>query len=317
MFREILKLIPRIDNSDLNKMERTLTRRFAKIAKGFGKGVVGALAGGGLAGIGLSFLDKILNPLKDVQEAIDRSLKRGDDIVTNARQFGTTPARLAKLQAIGQSTGLDPESLSMLLTKFQTAVAEAQQDPKKVTSVRNFANEKDIAGAFLEFVRELQKLPTEKQVLVQQEVFGEKQILKMADFLQADFDKLIAEIKAPPAEVLNRALNKLGDVNDRQDMLKATQELNDLVAKANRIQADFVDQRIKGEQVDLDRENRRIESYKSLASISETSSRILQIVEGGALKVGDLLTKVTNLSGNVEKFINASQSFFKRWGGGK
>src|SRR5687767_8200002 len=107
MFSEILKIIPQLDSGDLAKLESSLSGRFTRIAKKFGKGLGSILTGGGIAGLALGLIDKLLNPLKDVQEAIDRSLKDSDDLVTNAKQFDTTAGKLAKLVALGKSTGLE------------------------------------------------------------------------------------------------------------------------------------------------------------------------------------------------------------------
>src|SRR4051812_39877327 len=136
VFKEILQIIPRLSSSDLASMDATLSRRFSNIAKKFGKGLLATLTGGGIAGIGLGLIDKLLNPLKETQDAIDRTLKQGDDIVTYAKQFGTTSGKLYRLMQIAKSTGLDEGSFFMLLEKFQATVAEAAADPKKQTSVR-------------------------------------------------------------------------------------------------------------------------------------------------------------------------------------
>src|SRR5690606_31986576 len=120
---EILKIIPKIDAKDLKAMENTLSARFKKIAKGFGKGLASVIKGGGIAGIGLALIDKVLNPLKEVQDAIERTLKANDDVATNAKQFETTAGKLSKLIALGQATGLESEDLYKLISKFQGSVA--------------------------------------------------------------------------------------------------------------------------------------------------------------------------------------------------
>ena len=301
MFTEILKIIPKLSAGDLNQMERNLGSRFTRVAKKFGKGLIGALTGGGIAGLALGLIDKLLNPLKDTQEAIDRTLKRSDDLVTAANQFGTTAGKLAKLQAFGKSTGLDETGLNILIEKFQTAVAEAAKDPNKQTSVRRFVGEKDTAEAFFQFIQGLQKLDKTQQVLVQQEVFGEKQILKMADFLQTDFSRLATFFDKISNDTLTQAATKSAGLNDLQETLGAVRELNDLVNKSKLVNTGIITSRNRAEQLTLDKENQRIASYKSLATISEASTKILGIVDKGFLLLADLVTKVTNLSAIVQK----------------
>jgi hypothetical protein len=301
MFKEILKIIPRLESGDLNKMERSLTQRFGKIAKKFGKGLVGALTGGGIAGIALGLIDKFLNPLKETQEAIDRVLKQGGDIVSNAEQFGTTAGKLFKLQKLAQSKGVDAENLNMLLSKFQVAIAEAKADPTKQTSVRRFVNTPDIAEGFFQFLQSVQKMDKNSQLLVQQEVFGEKQILKIADFFNSNMNELTQKVGAAPAEEYTRGLMRIDYLSDMSDILEARRDLDDMIAKSRVINQDMVKSRDAQLRIELERENQRIQSYKSLATISEASTRIAQVVERGFLILTDMATRITGLSEIVKK----------------
>jgi hypothetical protein len=217
LFKEILKIFPQVDSASLGKMERTLNGRFARVAKKFGKGIIGSLIGGGLLGAAVGVIDKLLNPLKEVQEAIDRTLQSADDIVSNAEQFGTDSGTLAKIQGFGKASGLDAEGVNTLISKFQVALAENQADPTKNTSVSAFRGEKDSAKAFFEFIQSLQELGKRDKaaaLLVQQEVFGEKQILKAAEFLNADFLALSKSLSGVSAEQLAGANNKLAGIKD-------------------------------------------------------------------------------------------------------
>lgn len=299
MFTEILKIIPKLDAAALNKMQRDLSSRFTKVAKGFGKGLMQAFKGGAIAGAAISLIDKLLNPLKETQEAIDRTLSKADDIVTNAEQFGTTPGQLFKLQKFAQAKGLESDALNQLLVKFQGAIAEANADPKKDTSVRAFAGEKDIAKAFFEFIQSLNKMDRNQQVLVQQEVFGEKQTLKMAEFLRADFGQLEKNLKLKPAAAYDKPLTKLDNLEDRQSELTAARDAQDILQKSRLITGGMIDERAKAEQLELARENERIANFKNIQSINETGTKIATLVEQGVFMLGDLINKVTPAINNV------------------
>lgn len=305
MFKETLLIQPKLDPSDLNRMERSLSSRFGNVAKKFGKGLVSALTGGGIAGLAIGLIDKILNPLKETQEAIDKVLKQGDDIVTNAKQFGTTAGKLFRLQQLAKSTGLDESSLNTLLTKFQGAVAEATADPNKQTSVRQFVGQADTADAFFEFMQGLQKLDKTQQVLVQQEVFGEKQILKMADFLQTDFGWQQKLLGGPASDTMTKPLERLARMNDFKDVLQANREMTDLVKKSKIINADMVRSQDARAKLDLERENKQIKSYNDLAAISNASNEILNLVKEGTLGLTSMLVKVTDLSNNIRKLMDS------------
>lgn len=304
MLKQILQIVPTLSSGDLNNMEKALNGRFTKIAKRFGKGLVGALTGGGIAGLALGVIDKLLNPLKEVQESIDRVLHQGDDIVTNAKQFGTTAGKLFKLQQIGKATGLDADSLNNLIVKFQGAVAEATANPTKQTSVRQFVGEKDTAESFFQFIQALQKLDGTQQTLVQQEVFGEKQILKMADFLRSDFGEILktSGLDKVQSGTLTQAAEKAGSLNDLQDTLRAGQEAKDFVAKSNLLNEDIVRQRSASEQLNLDRENQRIAQFDSLVKISDASTQITALAEQGLTAVATIVTKLTGITDTISKF---------------
>jgi hypothetical protein len=274
---EVLKVIPKLDSSALSEMDRSLTQRFGKIAKKFGKGLVGALTGGGVVGIVTGLIDKFLNPLKEVQEAIDRTLQHADDVVTNAKAFGSTPGELLRLQALAQAKGVSPEQLDVLLTKFQGALAEAVQDPTKQTSVRQFAGDKDIVASFFQFIQGLQKLNPKQQVTVQQEVFGEKQILKLANFLQADFAKDSPLIGGPSKEVLTLRANRLEHFNSLKNRFTAQRGLEDFSEKGKVINTEMI--RLQDEQLrrDLKFENKDIANYQNLAALAKSADELKEI----------------------------------------
>lgn len=302
MFKEILWIVPKMDAKDLGKMDRELGKRFINLSKKFGKGLVTALSGGGLAGLGLGLVDKLLNPLKETQDAIDKVLQQGDEIVTNAKQFGTTAGKLFRLQQIAKSTGLDEGSLAVLIEKFQTAVAEAKQDPTKQTSVRQFVGDKDTAEAFFQFIQGLQKLDKNQQVIVQQEVFGEKQILKMANFLQTDFAAQTKAIGGPSAEQLTPKLENLSSLKNLQGTLESNRTLNDTFKKSQLINADMIQSQSKMEQQALDKENKQIKSYDSLAQISIASTEVLALTKDAILSLTTMLVKVTDIADGIKAF---------------
>lgn len=300
MFSDILKIIPKLDEKDLKKMQNNLQSRFTKIAKGFGKGLASAITGGGIVALGAMIINKLLNPLKETQEAIDKILKDSDDVVTNAQQFETTTGNLVKLRALGTATGLEPDQLYMLLTKYQTAVAEARQDPTKQTSVRKFVDEKDTVAGFFSFIQAMQKLTKEQQVLVQKEVFGEKQILKMADFLSSDFPKLIKQVGGPSTAVLGQSANKAGQLNDYADILKARREQEDLVNKADRLNLPMIFRGDQAERMRLQRENERISNYNMLAKVQDTMDRVTATLE---MKIYKEMRDWTKIFEGVSKII--------------
>lgn len=289
MFSEIFLLKPRLDENDLNKLDKKLTGRFTKIAKSFGKGLGGVLLGGGITGIALGLIDKVLNPLKEVQDSIDKTLTRADDLSTFAKQFNTTSGKLARLQAFGTATGLDSEGVRLLLGKFQGAVAQAQADPTKGSAVSNFVGKQDVAEAFFEFIQSLKKLEPVQRNLVQQEVFGEKQILKASEFLNQDFAENARTIGGPSAEQLTQGIEKTAKFSDARDLVRAHREVVDIDKKSRLIKDKDVDSMLRGEKADLDRENKRLQSFDDLKKISLATDKLTKILEDGYLKLAPVL----------------------------
>ena len=60
MLSWILNIEPKLNKSDLDKMDKMLTSRFAKIAKGFGKGLFTAIKGGGIVGLEVEVANTIV-----------------------------------------------------------------------------------------------------------------------------------------------------------------------------------------------------------------------------------------------------------------
>ncbi len=313
MFSEILKIKPQLDNSDLNKMEKNLNSRFGRIAKKFGSGLVNTLKGGGaIAGI-LAIIDKVLNPLKEVQESIDRMLTSSDDIATNAKQFDTSTGKLAKLVQLAKASGLDQAGLFMLLNKFQNAVANAKADPQGADfkAVKNFIGEKDTADAFFQFIQALKKMDKSNQLLVQQQVFGEKQVLKMSEFLNQDFSELmkVTGLKDITSKTLGGGLDKSAKLSDLQDALRVKNETADWMTKSGLITEEMVRSKVAAEKIALDKENARLQSYKDLQAISTTVEQGVILIETAVGLLGKLINlvvpKVDALVALVSKLVNS------------
>ena len=293
MFSTILKVIPKLDTTALAAMERSLGQRFKNVAKKFGSGITAIFKGGGAVGAIAGLIDKLLNPLQEINESLQRTLNAGDDLATNAAQFNTSAGRLFKLQALAQSTGLDADALFMLISKFQNAVAEAQQDPSKPSAVGNFVNEKDTVEAFYKFIQELQKLDKNQQILVQQQVFGEKQILKMSEFLNADFAKQEKLIGAGMGQNYDQAINKIASLSDMNDALAAKRNLQDMLNKSQALNEGIIRSRDAAEKLNLQRENARFASYQNLQTISDTTTKIFTLVENMLGTLGKFISFIT------------------------
>lgn len=310
MLSTILKVIPKMDSKDIQAMVDSLGSRFKKIAKGFGKGLIDTIKGGGFGDILGKAADRLLAPLKEVQEAIDKTLHSSDDIATMAEQFNTSSGKLFKLVQLGKATGIDQEQLFTLITKFQTAVAQAKINPEdqSVNSVKNFVGKKDTGDAFFDFISQLRKLTAEQRVLVEGQIFGEKQVNKVADFVQTDLDAVAKRIgiASVGSDIVSKKINKLAGLNDLTDELSAGQGFKDTLKKADLINETTVRDRAAQEQRSLDKENKRIASYDNLQTIATVAENVDAAIDGVVLKLGELSTKVIPA---VEKIASKVEAF--------
>ncbi len=320
LFKEILKIIPRLDRSDLDRMERTLNQRFQRVARRFATGITRAFRAGGKVGgiftILLTAINRLINPLQETQAAIDRMLTQADDLVTNARHFGTDAGKLFKLQQLAKSTGVDEQALFNMMSRFQGAVAQAAVDPTRPSAVREFVGIEDTADAFFEFIQSLQKMDRDQSLVIQQEVFGERQILKLAEFLQTDFEKQIRRIGARQASDYTPSIEKLGNLQDFQEALEAKRNLEDMRVKGRIINKDMILQKDSQEKLELERENRRIRYYEGQANLQNTVTQIFTAVETGFLMIADLTKYVKEILEYVKNFSvsRSVRGMFRRGG---
>lgn len=258
-------------------MEKNLSGRFSKIAKGFGKGLKLA----SVAALGAAVLDKLINPLNEVKAAIDRTLEKANGIVTNAKQFNTSTENLLKLRALGELKGVAPEQMDVLLTKFQGAVAQAKANPNDaaVSSVRNFVGQKDTAEAFFNFIASLQTLTSEQRTLVQNQIFGEKQVLKMAEFLQSDFSESAKALRQIDFAKAAKATQSLSDLQEIDARNKTVRGLNDLIAKNQVINKGTIAGVNTSEVAALAKENRQIGRAAQAFTVEESLNKINENIE--------------------------------------
>ena len=326
MFTETLKIKPKLDNGDLRKMENSLNARFKRVSKKFGKGMGKLFKGGALLALGTAFVAKMLNPLKEVQTAIDATLVKNDDLGTFAKQFGSESGKFAKLVALGSGSGMSQNDLIYVLTKFQTALGE-QKEGRRDVGLANFTGFKDTSEAFLQFMQSMARLDTGKQNVLQKDIFGERQITKMQDLLQVlknpeeQFKRL--GLDATSTAALTAAIEKVAALSDKNDILGARRELKDIITKGNIINGKMVNEINNSKQVALDRLNNKMTEFDQLKHISNQMAEFGLWVEKYGLKVVSASIKATpgilrDLNATMQKINNSPlMRGFNFWGKGK
>lgn len=302
-----LKIKPELDGKSLTNLENNLNRRFSRVAKRFGKGLSSSLKKFALGGGAFAVLNKLLNPLKEVSDAITKTLETVGATVSQSEAFGTTAGRLMKLQTFARAKGLSDEELYSLLGRYQSAIVKARQDPNEPSAVRNFTGYDDMAEGFFAFIQSMRKnLNRTQQIEVQEKVFGSKQTLKAGEFLNTDFEEFSKLFKRiDPARITKRfeSTNKL---SDEANVRGAIRETLDTETKAGLITRKTI--------IDMDRQkqredqmlNEQIKSFENLQKLQETADQMKSIMDKAMVMVGELIGVLTPFIKTATGFINSA-----------
>ncbi len=310
MFKEILKIQPQLDEASASAMERQLSTRFKRVAKSFGGGLLNVIKGGGIAGSVIGLLERILNPIQQVQESINGFLAQSDDLVTFGKEFNTDPGKLAKLVALSKSTGLDQDTLFQMINKFHGAIAEAKADPTKQSAVRQFVNIPDTADAFFEFIQSLHGMTdSNKKLLAQNEVFGERNTLKMSDFInETNWKGILETMRALPSEQYSRRIKPAGGLNDLRDTLAGGRYLRNIVDTGDTVHEGMVYAEDRRERESDDRMRTRMGEYKTLDALQEGFDKIGNYFEQILTQSAKGWTEVIGI-GSIIKSLPGSRAF--------
>lgn len=319
-FREILKILPSVDGTAMNKMFSVLNNRFKQVSKKFGKGMMSTLKGGGILGAVGMIANKLMDPLKEANEQITGTLDRAGQLTDYADQFGTTSGNLFKLTQLAASKGIDPEQLYQMIQKFQSSIVDAQADPNKDTSVRAFVGTKDFAEGFYRFIQNMQSMSSEDQTRVQQEVFGEKAILRMAAFLRTDFAKQERALGLKSGDAYTPTISRANDVSDLSARLTTRTEGQDFLNKANATTAEIVRLRNQQQQRINAQNLEGLKNYEKLQALEAAATEMQGMMQEGLMKMGVFAKDIKELVNQVKmtaEDIKNSKLIRGIFGGGK
>jgi uncharacterized protein YbjQ (UPF0145 family) len=164
VFTEILKIKPVLDDSTAKQMEVSLHARFARVAGRFGSGLK-AVVKGSILGISLGLLNKILNPIEELDTKIKALLGHGTDVAELADRLGAPAGEVEQLRNVAESFGVKPDKFNEAIVHFADAVEKAReelanpfQDKSPSTLVlAQFAKETNLVKSFRDFATSLQK----------------------------------------------------------------------------------------------------------------------------------------------------------------
>lgn len=329
----ILNIKPTISPTEGKKLENDLNKRFARVAQKFGgalkdnisrlRGVMaGTLTRGvslalkGIAGAIAAAISVItLNPIEKLNNSIDSILQKADNIATRAGQIGTTSGRLAQVEAVAKSAGV--QNFDMIISRFQTELEKSRKGESQ--TLKEFAGEKDTLEAFLKVIESIKALKSSEQSYAISKIFGERANIQLAEFMQADLTQRRQEIFGNiSTEELTNAIDKLAQKEDLQAVLRQRTATEDLLTKSRMISDGTIRLQNAYEKAQLNIENKQMGSYGSYASLAIQVEGIKNsIAEIQGVVTGIVAEKLPIITDTVsEAWEWLKNSKFGKWFGG-
>jgi flagellar motor protein MotB len=308
-FSEILLIKPKLDSSEAAKMENDLNGRFSRVATKVGKGLFKAMLGGGVIAAALTAINRLLNPLEEVEERIKSLLGQSDTISDTADKFGTTAGKFFKLQQLGHVAGLDDAGLKDLLTKFQTAQELARKemaDPSQGThrstvAIGQFANEKDVASAFFRAMQDMQNQDKATRDETQRSIFGETLSGGAKRFAALDFNKESKQLGVQDSNQLDEAFKKTGSISALSKGLEAQRNIQAFTQGSQNMSPEMVKAIDEIEKAKITREAQQLDSIKDLKTAAVTIESIKGLIDTGLKQVEKLLALLAPIAPFLDK----------------
>lgn len=302
------------------KLENDLNRRFRRVADKFGgalrenisklRGVVAGTftraIGGlwkGLAGAVAGAAALIMaNPIDKLNNSLDSMLSRADNIATRAAQIGTTSGKLAQVEAVAKSAGV--QNFDMIISRFQTELEKSRKGESD--TLKEFVGEKDTLEAFLQVIDSIKALKPSEQNYMISKIFGERANLQLAEFMQADLIQRRQQIFGnTTAEKLTKAIDKLAEKEDLQSVLRQRTAVEDLLNKSRMITEGTIRLQNSYEKAQLAVENQQFGHYGDFAKLAIEMKQI----QGTLAEIQGVLTGV--VADILPKIIDILESFWE------
>jgi len=278
-----IQVNPQVSASDAQKMENELNKRFANVAKKFGTHLKNSLttslkvgAGAGVAGL----LASLINPIEKINEDLKGILAEGDDIATQAQQFGISTENMTKLTALAGSAGADiSQALQIFTSKLQEARDYQAGDTTKSPVLSAYIG-KDIGRAFYEFLKTASNLPAIEKNAFIGKVFSDKMQNKLAELVQQDIDKRIKQVENKFGyKRTGKAIDVLAQREDQQAILAQKRKGEEFVRKSKVITTGTIQTEDQIARAKLTREVQMLSEFEIYAKQAVLQEQIYQSVD--------------------------------------
>lgn len=318
-----IQIQPNMSPEDAAKLENDLNKRFNKVSKKFGFNLqnslksaakigIGFLAGA-LAGIAGSVLT---NPFDKINEDLNATLARYDDIATRAAEFGVSSGKYFKAVQVAGSAGI--KDLDTILARFSERLNAARSGEDE--TLINFTNEKDLIDAFFAFSESVRTLdPTERNKAVE-DVFGSKFGLRIAELLQTDIRLRAREFGKYSENQVSGAVNRLAGLEEVQAINREKQAADELFQKNAAISRGALETQDRVERTKTQLEAAQLSQYQVFADLklvqeraalaleeirAEVTSKVAPLMQG----LLDVLSKILDAISWLRNKISKSKFF--------
>lgn len=328
MFSEVLRIKPVLDPATTKKMELTLSQRFAKVSKGFGKGLM-AVVKGSIIGISVGLLSKLLNPLENLEEKIKTLLNQGKDLRELAEGFGSNTGDLKRLIDIGGVMGIDQNQIVDTIQKFQDSLKSAQKEidsgeqlSPQAAAVKEFVGEKNIVTAFTKFITGLQRveagqgrtyqLPNgqmrtetgaETRDFIEEQVFGNAFTGAMAKLFGSDLDAIAAKSGVRSSDELGKAVDKLYNLEVKRRALETVNQSNDMIRAAGMMNGGMIASMEARAAKAADMETRQLKSFDDLSRAADAVQEMINLFKVAMDKVNVAIAKLSDTVGKIVRWV--------------
>lgn len=344
----ILNVKPTISNSDGRKMENDLNKRFSRVAQKFGGALRtvgsklrGMIAGGAVAGV----TAMMANPLDNLNQSLDETLRNYDDIASRAKQLGVSSGQLYQATAIAQSAGIQPDDFRSILTAYAVKRGEAVKGDDMM--LQEFIGQEDTITSFFQFLKSLQGLDPESRMYYASKVIGEDDSAKLAELINTDFvqrqKEIFGNIKTEKntkekeiskekiyeknenkdikenkdinySDEITMAIEKLANLEGQQAILRSRMNLDDLLVKSQTITNETIRLQSEVAKKQMDLENTQLKSYEAFARIQIATEESKVILADMQQKLAPAVEKGVNLLEKSYDWLKNSK--FGKWAGG-
>jgi gas vesicle protein len=295
-----IKVQPKVDNSDAQKMEHDLSRRFLNVSKKFGHGLNNALKSsakfganalkGGLIGVAVAAAGALLtNPFEKVNEDINQISEGWDNIATRAGQYGVSIAKLRRAEEVFGAFGI--KDLDTILARFETFREKARTGEDK--SLQNYIQpNQDTIDALVDFSTNLRAMAPDQRNAASGQIFGEKFGNKIAEVLQEDLIRKSKQFNRYTAEQINRVGSQVAAAEEVQATNRQKLRTQELMQKGSMITKGTMKTQNEYERQKLAVELKQLSQYEIYAEQKILQEKALVAFEDMKATLIDKITPI-------------------------